>query len=128
MKKVVVLLLAVGSTFALQAQVTQEPKKQAHREERRKEMNEKLNLSEAQKADVKKIHEEQKTKREAISNNASLSREEKQAAMKNLKKDGAKRMDGVLNEEQKKVVKEERKEFRKRDGRKPHRRHSAIGR
>lgn len=121
MKTVAVLLLVVGSTFAVQAQTTQEPTKKVQREERRKEMNEKLNLTEAQKADLKKIHAEQKTKREAISSNTTMSQEEKQAALKNLKKDGAKRMDGILNEEQKNVVKEERKELRKRDRRKPHR-------
>ena len=69
-----------------------------------------LNLTDDQKAQMKKIHEGTKSQIEAINNDASLSADQKQAKIQAVRKDSHKRVETMLTPEQRKTMKEWRRE------------------
>ena len=60
-----------------------------------------LNLTDAQKQQMKTFHEQQRTKAEAIRNNESLTKEQKREQFKALRQSGHEQMLSVLTPEQK---------------------------
>ncbi len=76
------------------------------------QMAKELNLTDAQRAELKTFHEQQKAKMDAIRDNDQLTREEKRAQMKSLMEERKAKMNSVLTAEQKTKWKELRKEHR----------------
>jgi len=109
MKKLIILSLSfiMLASTAINAQDSTGRKHDRH--DRKKAMKE-LNLNEEQKSKMKEIGEAQKEKKAAIERNAALTEEQKKTQLKELKMDGAKKVNGVLNDEQKKKMREIRKE------------------
>jgi Spy/CpxP family protein refolding chaperone len=71
-----------------------------------------LNLTDDQKAQIKKIHEEAKSQVDAINNDSSLSADQKQAKIREVRKDSHKQVEAMLTPEQRKTMKEWRHEHR----------------
>ena len=71
-----------------------------------------LNLTDDQKAQMKKIHEDAKSQMDAVKNDSSLSAEQKQAKMKHIRCDSHKQVEAMLTPEQRKTMKEWRQEHR----------------
>jgi Spy/CpxP family protein refolding chaperone len=70
----------------------------------------KLNLTEEQKAQAKKIHEDARSQMAAVKNDGSLSADQKQAKMREIRHDAHKQFTAMLTPEQKKTMKEWRHE------------------
>jgi periplasmic protein CpxP/Spy len=120
-------LAAVGAALTLPAAFAQSSnapagataqgeRRHGDHEARHKQMEERmakeLNLTDAQRAELKTFHEQQKAKMDAIRNNDQLTREEKRAQMRSLKEERKAKMDSILTAEQKTKWKELRKEHR----------------
>lgn len=71
----------------------------------RKQMFRELNLSKEQRSKLKEIRQSNTAKRDAISNNDSLTQDQKDARLRELKREQAKSIMPVLNDEQKAKVK-----------------------
>jgi len=71
-----------------------------------------LNLTDDQKAEMKKIHEGAKSQIEAIKNDSSLRADQKQAKIREVRKDTHKQIEAMLTPEQRKTMREFRKEHR----------------
>lgn len=71
-----------------------------------------LNLSDEQKAQIKKIHEDAKSKAEAVRSDGSLSETDKQAKMREIHRTAMMESRKVLTAEQRAQLKEKRKERR----------------
>jgi Spy/CpxP family protein refolding chaperone len=71
-----------------------------------------LNLSDEQKAQIKKIHEDAKAKAEAVRSDGSLSETDKQAKMREIHRTAMMESRKVLTAEQRAQLKEKRKERR----------------
>ncbi len=71
-----------------------------------------LNLTDDQKAQMKTIHEGAKSQIEAINNDSSLSADQKQAKIHAVRKDSHKQMEAMLTPEQRKTMREWRREHR----------------
>lgn len=87
------------------------------------EMMKELNLSEAQKTQLKEMKLADKEKRDAILNDSKLSQEQKHTQLKELHEQKGKKMQGILTDEQKtkmKAAKEKMKTERKNDPGKRH--------
>jgi protein CpxP len=79
-----------------------------------------LNLTDDQKAQMKKIREDAKSQMDAVKNDTSLSADQKQAKMKQIRRDSHKQVDAMLTPEQRKTMKEWRHEHhRHRNGQNP---------
>jgi Spy/CpxP family protein refolding chaperone len=65
----------------------------------------KLNLSDDQKAQVKKIHEDTKAQMSAVQGDATLTADQKQAKMKQLRQASHKQVKQILTPEQRKQMK-----------------------
>ena len=71
-----------------------------------------LNLTDDQKAEMKKIHEGAKSQIDAIKNDSSLTADQKQAKIRQVRKDTHKQIEAMLTPEQRKTMREFRKEHR----------------
>jgi len=71
-----------------------------------------LNLSDDQKAQIKKIHEDAKAKSDAIMSDPSLSDAQKQTKVKQIDRVARKQAHGVLSPEQRQQLKANRRERR----------------
>jgi Spy/CpxP family protein refolding chaperone len=71
-----------------------------------------LNLSDDQKAQIKKIHQAAKTKAEAVMSDTSLSDADKQAKIKEIHRNAMMESEKVLTPEQQAQIREKRKERR----------------
>ena len=71
-----------------------------------------LNLTDDQKAQMKKIHEGAKSQIEAINNDSSLTADQKQAKIQAVRKDSHKQVEAMLTPEQRKTMREWRHEHR----------------
>ena len=71
----------------------------------RKQMFRELNLSKEQRSKLKEIRQSNTAKRDAISNNDSLTQDQKDARLRELKREKAQSIMPVLNEEQKAKMK-----------------------
>ena len=69
-----------------------------------------LNLSDDQKAQMKKIREDAKSQMDAVKNDTSLSADQKQAKLKQIRRDSHKQVEAMLTPEQRKTMKEWRHE------------------
>ena len=69
-----------------------------------------LNLTDDQKAQMKKIREDAKSQMDAVKNDTSLSADQKQAKMKQIRRDSHKQVEAMLTPEQRKTMKEWRHE------------------
>jgi periplasmic protein CpxP/Spy len=69
-----------------------------------------LNLTDDQKAQMKKIREDAKSQMDAVKNDPSLSADQKQAKMKQIRRDSHKQVEAMLTPEQRKTMKEWRHE------------------
>lgn len=72
----------------------------------------KLNLTDDQKAQMKKIREDARAQADSIRNDSSLNADAKNAKLKDLHKSSMKQMHALLTPDQKKQLKENRKERR----------------
>jgi Spy/CpxP family protein refolding chaperone len=70
----------------------------------------KLNLTDDQKAQVKKIHESTRTQMDAVKNDATLTAEQKQVKMKELHKNSREQVKQILTPDQRKQLKADEKE------------------
>ena len=71
-----------------------------------------LNLTDDQKAQIKQIHEGTRSKIEAVNNDSSLSAEQKQAKIHELRRDTHEQVKKVLTPEQRKQFEENMREHR----------------
>jgi periplasmic protein CpxP/Spy len=71
-----------------------------------------LHLTDDQKAQMKKIHEDAKSQIEAVNNDSSLSADQKQAKIKQIHKSTRKEVAAILTPEQKKTMREWRRAHR----------------
>lgn len=71
----------------------------------RKQMLRELNLTKEQRSKLKEIRQTNKAKTEAVNNNDSLTQEQKDAKLRELKREKAQSIMPVLNEEQKAKMK-----------------------
>jgi Spy/CpxP family protein refolding chaperone len=71
-----------------------------------------LNLSDDQKAQMKKIHEDAKSQIAAVNSDSSLSTDQKQAKIQQIHRDAHKQVEAILTPEQRKTMKEWRHEHR----------------
>lgn len=71
-----------------------------------------LNLTDDQKAQLKKIHENTKSQIEAVQNDSSLTADQKQAKMHQLRRDARKQTSQVLTPDQRKQLRAEMREHR----------------
>jgi protein CpxP len=79
-----------------------------------------LNLTDDQKAQMKKIREDAKSQMDAVKNDTSLSADQKQAKLKQIHRDSHKEVMSMLTPEQRKTMKEWRHEHhRERNGQDP---------
>jgi len=68
-----------------------------------------LNLSMEQKGQLKESHRSMKQKKEEVSNDTSLTAQQKETKMKELHKEQKEKLNSILTPEQKEKLKEERK-------------------
>ena len=85
-------------------------------EQHRQEMEKALGLTDAQKDQMKQVHQDEKAKLEALRNDTSLTRDQKRAQMQAIRKDMRTRMDAILTPEQKEKMKQFRQEHKGRMG------------
>jgi Spy/CpxP family protein refolding chaperone len=71
-----------------------------------------LNLTDDQKAQVKQIHEGMRSKVEAVNNDPSLSADQKEAKIRDLRRDTHEQVKKVLTPEQRKQFEENMREHR----------------
>ena len=71
-----------------------------------------LNLTDDQKAQMKKIHEDAKSQIAAVNNDSSLSADQKQAKIRSIRMSSHKQMEALLTPEQRQTQKEWRKAHR----------------
>lgn len=71
-----------------------------------------LNLTDDQKAQIKQIHEGTRPKIEAVNNDASLSADQKQAKIHDLKRDTHEQVKKILTPDQRKQFEENMREHR----------------
>jgi len=69
-----------------------------------------LNLTDDQKAQMKKIREDAKSQIDAVKNDGSLSADQKQTKIKQIRRDSHKQVEAMLTREQRKTMKEWRHE------------------
>ncbi len=93
-----------GSTDSGQEPATQEQKTERDRPN--------LNLTDDQKAQMKKIHEDAKAQIEAVNSDSALSADQKEAKIKQLHRGTHKQVEAILTPEQKKTMREWRREHR----------------
>jgi Spy/CpxP family protein refolding chaperone len=111
-------LLIVCAALLLGASVSfgQTPDSTTHKSHNGKHHNaayKQLNLTADQKSKLKEYSKNSKAKHEQITNDASLTREQKTAQLKQLKQDHKKEMASVLTDEQKQKMKTLRAENKK---------------
>ena len=106
MKKIVILAAASFIfTISSNAQVSREtnPNQKIQSDSfhaHQKEMMDKLNLTSAQKSQMKAIQESTKQQREAIKKDTSLTQDEKKAKMKDLQKSHSQKVNSILTPDQ----------------------------
>ena len=71
-----------------------------------------LNLTDDQKAQIKQIHEGMRSKVEAVNNDSSLSADQKEAKIRDLRRDTHEQVKKVLTPEQRKQFEENMREHR----------------
>jgi protein CpxP len=71
-----------------------------------------LNLTDDQKAQIKQIHEGTRSKVEAVNNDSSLSADQKQAKIRDIRRDTHEQVKKVLTPEQRKQFEENMREHR----------------
>ena len=71
-----------------------------------------LNLTDDQKAQIKQIHEGMRSKAEAVKNDSSLSTDQKEAKIRDLRRDTHEQVKKVLTPEQRKQFEENMREHR----------------
>ena len=126
MKKIFLIVLASGffaisSNAQVKRDVTQSQKvrSDSSRHFRKGKMENDLNLTADQKAQMKTLHESNKQQREAIKNDASLTPDQKKAKMKDLYKTQSDKMNSILTPDQqakRKAYMQKKKENRKMHG------------
>ena len=77
-----------------------------------KPMRPDLNLTDDQKAQMKKIHEDAKSQIAAVNNDSSLSADQKQAKIHAIRRDTHKQTEALLTPEQRQTMKQWRKSHR----------------
>jgi Spy/CpxP family protein refolding chaperone len=118
MKKIIVAL-ALCSVFIIgaQAQVKREadPSQMIQSKQKKGKMINELSLTKEQRSQIKDFHKAVKQQKESIANDNTLSDEQKQFKLKELKKDERKKINSILTPEQKEKLKERRKNARKQE-------------
>jgi Spy/CpxP family protein refolding chaperone len=74
--------------------------------------DEKLNLSQDQKNQIKQFRKDEKSQIDAVRNDSSLTPEQKEKKIRQIRRDTHKQVLGVLTPEQRKIVKERQRETR----------------
>jgi Spy/CpxP family protein refolding chaperone len=97
---------------ASQQSTTQEQQSPRARKMHGHKMFESLNLSDQQKAQIKQIHETTKSQIEALQKDTSLTAEQKQAKMHELRREARRQTSQVLTAEQRKQLRAEIRERR----------------
>jgi Spy/CpxP family protein refolding chaperone len=111
------LLAMIATPAALMAQDTSQSNSQSQDQaaatqsgHRHQDELAKLNLTDDQKAQVKKIHENMKTQMDAVKSDTTLTAEQKQAKMKELHKSSHEQVKQLLTPDQRKQMKADEKE------------------
>jgi Spy/CpxP family protein refolding chaperone len=111
------LLAMIATPAALMAQDTSQSNSQSQDQaaatqagHRHQDELAKLNLTDDQKAQVKKIHESTKTQMDAVKSDTTLTAEQKQAKMKELHKSSHEQVKQLLTPDQRKQMKADEKE------------------
>lgn len=106
-------LFAGGTALAQEPSQTQSaPQQQAPADAQKPVDYPKLNLTDDQKAQIKKIHEDAKSQMEALHNDSSLSPEQKQTKAREIHQAAREQMSSILTPEQREIMKERRHERR----------------
>jgi protein CpxP len=109
---VVALLLAGASPAFIRAQATQDAGQEQAAPAQNAPARPDLNLTDDQKAQMKKIHENAKAQLDAVNNDSSLSADQKQEKLRQIHRDTHKQMQAILTPEQKQKMKEWRRSHR----------------
>lgn len=115
MKKIFLSMLALSLTFGSFAQSQNKDQKQDKKEWRQngnKEMQEKLNLTEAQKAQMKTLNENFRSQMQSLKADKNLGNEAQKQKRMELMKEHRTQVQSILTPEQKKQWKTSRKEVR----------------
>jgi protein CpxP len=71
-----------------------------------------LNLTDDQKTQMKRIHEDAKSQMDAVNNDSSLSADQKQTKIKQIRRESHKQVQAMLTPEQRKMMKQWKHEHR----------------
>lgn len=88
----------------------------------------KLNLSDDQKTQIKKLRENQHAQLQALRNDSSLSEDQKREKFRQIRQDTNKQIEGLLTPDQRKLWAEKQKEWRheRHEGHEGHGHHEAV--
>jgi periplasmic protein CpxP/Spy len=103
---VAALLLVCASPALIHAQTGTQDSGQTATAPRQKPAGPELNLTDDQKAQIKKIHQDTKAQIDAVQNDSSLSADQKQAKVRDLRKEAHKQREAVLTPDQRKMDRE----------------------
>jgi Spy/CpxP family protein refolding chaperone len=107
------LAISVSPMLATAAAIPQDAgQTQAAPATQGKPMRPDLNLTDDQKAQMKKIHEGAKSQIAAVNNDSSLSADQKQAKIQSIHRDTHKQTEALLTPEQRQTMKQWHKEHR----------------
>jgi Spy/CpxP family protein refolding chaperone len=109
---VVALLFASASPALVRAQDIQDAGQQQAAPAQNAPTKPDLNLTDDQKAQMKKIHENAKSQIDAVNNDSSLSVGQKQAKIGQIHRDTHKQVEAILTPEQRQAMKEWRRSHR----------------
>ena len=108
----VALLFASASPALVRAQDTQDAGQQQAPPAQNAPAKPDLNLTDDQKAQMKKVHENAKAQMDAVNNDSSLSDGQKQAKIGQIHRDTHKQVEAILTPEQRQTMKEWRRSHR----------------
>jgi protein CpxP len=109
---VVALLFAGASPAMMRAQTTQDAGQEQAAPAQNAPARPDLNLTDDQKAQMKKIHENAKSQMDAVNSDSSLSADQKGEKLRQIHRDTHKQMQAILTPEQRQTMKEWRRSHR----------------
>lgn len=115
MKKIFgIAVMMLGFAVASNAQQAPAPAQQPQLESRKQEMKD-LNITTAQKKDLKAANMEFKNKMQTVKNDASLSKQEKKIQLQSIKKEKMDKMSTILTPDQQQKMNDMKKMHTRRD-------------
>ena len=118
MKKIIATLAFFGVfIIGVQAQVKREadPSQMTQSKKKKGKKIKELNLTRAQRSQMKEFHKSIKQQRESIANDNTLTDEQRRSKLKDLKREQREKINSILTAEQKEKLKEQKKAAKKQE-------------